>query len=438
MRKIFSIILSIACSITMLAQTPDNPNRMLVVKPNGTFKAYDVDRVSEIKFANVEGRVACDIDFTSCTLTSVTCELYMDEACESYLINVLPGVIVKQMEANPATAGDYMQFYNSPEGNLEGPGITLSGLELNAGTEYALVTVGIDKYGCEGELCAAYFNTPAAPIVGNPEVKVEVKNVTKTSAQLKFTANADVKTFSAVLGPKGELELQYQQFAPMMGFTNIGDMVVGWGAKFNGNGTYTYEWDGLDPNTEYEVYVQPLDKNGAYANLVIQDVKTLVQGGEGEANVTITTGDYTLQQWGDELLPSQFITYTPNDQTWRYRIGVYLENEYNEKKDLIIEDLCSEPEMSIAYWWQYETLTTDYPIDPNTTVVIIAAAQNAKGEWGPVTEKKYTTPATAPGLKPAKVNSVKKSGYSITSRYDNAMPASEQGKVRNHRITLSK
>ena len=43
-------------------------------------------------------------------------------------------------------------------------------------------------------------------------------------------------------------------------------------------------------------------------------------------------------------------------------------------------------------WFQYEELTTDYQIDPGTKCVVIAAAKNINGEWGPVTEIFFTTP----------------------------------------------
>jgi hypothetical protein len=48
-------------------------------------------------------------------------------------------------------------------------------------------------------------------------------------------------------------------------------------------------------------------------------------------------------------------------------------------------------------WFQYETLTTDYQINPGLKCVAIAAAKNSLGEWGPVTELYFTTPDNVPG-----------------------------------------
>jgi hypothetical protein len=48
-------------------------------------------------------------------------------------------------------------------------------------------------------------------------------------------------------------------------------------------------------------------------------------------------------------------------------------------------------------WFQYETLTTDYQINPGLKCVAIAAAKNSLGEWGPVTELYFTTPDKVPG-----------------------------------------
>lgn len=422
------------CVISAFAQTPENPNRMLVVKPSGAFKAFNIDQVQEIKFANVEGRVACDVEYVSCTLSTVNFELYKDAGCESYLINVLPAVIVKQLEANPASAGDYLAMYNSPQDNREGVDFQLQGLELEKDTEYAIVTVGIDKYDCYGDVCAAYFTTPGTPLVGNPNVTCTITAQSLTSITISFSANADVKGFAAVAGPKGELQSQYEKFAPMMGFTNIGQMVKGWGINFNGNGTYSHTWEDLDPNTEYEIYVQAWDKNDTFAPLQIVNAKTESKGGEGVATVEISAGDYVLAQWDDKMLPSQFFNFTPNDQTWRYRFGVYETAEYEANRAEIIDYIQSEPEMAMAYWWWYEPFSTDFQINPNTEVVVVASAQNAKGEWGPVNEFKYTTPASGEDFTPAKVSR----GIAKVATRFSPIQRENNGMVRTRTVRLSK
>jgi hypothetical protein len=103
-----------------------------------------------------------------------------------------------------------------------------------------------------------------------------------------------------------------------------------------------------------------------------------------------------MMDWGGEMLPSQFVTYTPNDQSSRYRFGVYLASEYDPYADEIKAELCSDPDsdVPVSGWYQFETITTDYQINPNTEFVVIAAAKNINGEWGPIAEVRHTTPAT--------------------------------------------
>ena len=78
---------------------------------------------------------------------------------------------------------------------------------------------------------------------------------------------------------------------------------------------------------------------------------------------------------------------------------------HDPQADAIKADLCTEPPMPMSNWFFYEEITTDYQIDPNTECVAIAAAKNINGEWGPITEIRFTTPAEAnnPAAAPSKV-----------------------------------
>lgn len=435
MKKLLYIFLLLTIIVPTMALADDaTPNRMLVVKPSGAFKAYDVDRVSEITFATVDGRVACDIDFISCTETSVKFDLYKEAACSYYLINVMPAVIVKQLEANPSGAEDYLKMYNSPEDNREGTGFELSGIELNPGGEYAIVTLGFDKYDCAGAVAAAYFTVPTAPLVGDPKVEATVTERTLTSITAKFVPNADVKGFAAVIGEKGTLESQYEMFGAMFGFTCFGDMIKAWGVNYESNATQTYKWADLTPTQDYEIYIQPWDKNGTYAPYKVVETSTLAQGGSGESVITITPGAYRNEQWGDELLPSQFFKFTPNDQTSAYRFRVDYAADYDANKDAILADLKSDPEMPMAYWFFYSEMETDYQINPNTAIVVTAAGKNANGEWGKVTELRYTTPASVTGMPALKIGTTKNLAPRQT-----ATPATSAAKVRKApKLTLAR
>lgn len=431
MKKIFTIFM--AMIMTILAFAQENPNRMLVVRPNGSYGAYNLDNVQELQFATIDGPVACYINYDSCTETSVSFSLELSLECDKYLINVYPAVIARQLVKNPSGAAEYMKMTGSPEDSRDGDGITLSGLELTPGGEYAIVTLGFDQLGCEGDVTMAEFYVPTQPLVGNPQVTTTVTGTTLNSITAKFVANSDVKGFAAVMSEKGVLEDQYDMFAGMMGFSCMGDMIKSWGVNYPGNSTQSYTWSDLTPNTEFEIYVQAWDVNGTYLPVQKVLVSTDSQGGDGASVITIKPGDYVMADWYGEQLPSQFFSFTPNDQTWCYRIGVYLESNYVGNEEAIKKELCSDPEMPMAYWFLYEPITTDYQINPDTSVVVIAAGKNAKGEWGEMSELRYTTPATVGGAKaPAVSNGV------VSKRFVEKQVRAEQGKVRTNRVVLSR
>ncbi|MCM1110936.1 MAG: hypothetical protein NC336_07010 [Clostridium sp.] len=405
------IILSLALAATALTvSAQDTPNRMIVHSQSGT-SAFSVDRVEEISFDKISGPVAANVKVLNYTESSVSVSVNRTADCQAFMINVFPYVIAKQLEANPAGAGSYMRSFNSPTYYEDFESGNLTGIDFDPGTEYAVVTLGIDKYGVECDVCAARFETPSADLMGDPQVDVSFVSATKTSVTVNFQANDDVSVYYAVIGEKGTLEQQYETFAPMFGFSNMAQMVKSWGLQGFGSSEEDHSFTGLDPNTDYEIYYVAYDYNDTAAPVCIFDCSTEKQGGEGASVVSISLGQYKLEDWDGEMLPSQFINFTPNDQTWCYRIGVYLESSYDENCEAILDELCSDPEMPMAYWFQYEPLTTDFQINPSTKAVAVAAGKNAKGEWGEVTEFRFTTPA-AVGQSKAKLPASK----SIMSR----------------------
>ncbi|MBP3671886.1 MAG: hypothetical protein J6J06_07980, partial [Bacteroidaceae bacterium] len=150
------------------------------------------------------------------------------------------------------------------------------------------------------------------------------------------------------------------------------------------------------------------------------------------AEVTITLGDYVLADWGGEMLPSQFVTYTPNDQASAYRFNVYLAEEYDPVAEDIKADLCTEPPMPMTGWFFYEPITTDYQINPNTECVIIAAAKNINGEWGPINEFRFTTPAEAVAADMAPSRVIAKRNMENNAHQAGTLPA----QVKSNKVML--
>lgn len=403
MKKIALLCASVLAAFGGFAYAQDVPNRVIVNSNSGNSQGYVIEDIRDISFARVEGEVAAKVVVNDVALDKLGLDITMTEGCRSFQLGVFPATIASQMKtAAGASArfsrGSYETYYQ------DFTGAELSGLELKAGGEYAVVTLAYDMYGtpCHSEVVE--FDTPAPEIVGNPDVEVTVTDRTKYSFTANFKPNADCLGYYCVAAEKGVLEQQYESFGPMFGFVNMNEMIVQWGLSRDSEESNT--WKDMAPNTDYEIYIAMMDANGNFAPYKVVETSTLSLGGSGAAYVDIELGDYKLNDWNGEMLPSQFVTYKPNDQASCYRFGVYLEDEFNADKQGIIDDLCTDPMMPTANWFFYETLSTDYQINPNTNFVVIAAAKNADGEWGEVNEKHFTTPASVQGA-PAKMPATK-------------------------------
>lgn len=397
MKKILFIISALLLSCGLFAQNTEI-NRVLLHQNDGNTKAFILNNVDSLTFANVKGEVAANIELKSFDLEKITIGITRTTACEGFKIAFVSTVQIASMSDQQLAA-----YIDKMEDNIyyqDFENAEMSGIEILPDTEYTVMTVGIDKYGVLCDVRKVDFTSPATTIVGNPEVTAELVEANLYDFTVKFTPNEDVSKYNVLAGEKGTLEEQYNQFAPMFGFNNIGEMVVMWGVEFTD--ANTFQWTSMTPGTEYEVLIQAFDAEGNMAPYQTFSLRTQDLGGEGTAEVAITLGDYKLADWGGEMLPSQFITYTPNDQASAYRFGVYLTSEYDSNAEIIKQDLCSEPPMPMTGWFQYKPITTDYQINPNTDCVVIAAAKNINGEWGPVTELRFTTPAEMPAKSDSK------------------------------------
>lgn len=394
MKKLSIFLASAALTVSAFAQDTEVPNRLILTNTIGNTTGYVLDRVQDITFARVEGEVKAEVEIFDVQLDMLKVAVTKTSACNSYKLDILPATIANRYD--DLTVITYINNYtNAPVFYEDFTNADLTGIELKPATDYVLVTVGIDQYGVEDGVVRVPFTTPRPEIIGNPEVTAEVVDRQLTSFSIKFTPNEDVSEYYCVAGEKGSLMSQYEYFGPMMGLSSFTDMIMSWGLpRFIED---TVEWTSMAPNTEYEVYYVAVDMDGTPADYQCLEVSTLALGGEGAASVAIELGDYEYTDWNGEMLPSQFITFTPNDQSSCYRIGVYLASSYDEKAEEIKDELKSDPEMPTAYWFFYDPLTTDFQINPDTECVAIAAAKNGNGEWGDVTELRFTTPSEADG-----------------------------------------
>lgn len=394
MKKPAILLASLAiAAASAFAQDTTEPNRLLINNTIGNYTGYVLDRIQEITFARVDGEVKANVEISDVQLDQMTVSITKTESCLTYYIDILPATMADKWDDLAVIS--YVERSNPTLYFDDYTNATLTGVEFKPATDYVLVTIGRDGYGVSDGVVRAPFTTPKPEIVGKPEVKAEVVDQQLKSFSIKFTPNDDVSTYYCVAGEKGTLMEQYEFFASMMGLTSFTDMIISWGLPRQGENIVN--WTDMAPNTEYDVYYVALDINGTPADYQLIEVSTLALGGDGEAKVDIEILEYEYADWYGEMLPSQYIGFTPNDQASCYRLGVYLASSYDPKAEEIKTELKTDPWMPTANWFFYEPMVTDFQINPNTECVAIAAAKNGNGEWGEVTEVRFTTPEEAEG-----------------------------------------
>ncbi|WP_025001843.1 hypothetical protein [Prevotella dentasini] len=403
MKKIITLCLTALISLAALAQT--EPNRLIINKANSQ-KAFDVTRIDSITFATQEGKIAADVKYLNYNSgdsgDTIWVAITKTPACKAYRFACIPKNIADRI-ADDVTAESY---FDHVAGSMQSEDFTnaqMTGFDMpfKASTSYAIITLGYDQYGVAGSMSKAEFTTPDKPLVGNPEIKGEVTEITPMTITAKFTPNADVMGYAYVIFEKGIAEQQFQQFGPMMGFSNMGDMIKAWGVKSNAEATYT--WEKMIPGTEYEIYVQAWDNNETYIPMVIIPVTTKKLGGEGTAEVSIE-----IKEFGKSNEQHyQRVVYTPNDQCSLHRDIIITKEGFDKAdmgeegvKKMLMEDNPNDP-----YWNQYGVDNATWNADPSTTYYACSMAKNINDQWGPLTKVEFTTPATA-GAKATKAKAV--------------------------------
>lgn len=436
MKKVYITLLSALFAGSAFAQTLSN-DRMVIFDAAGNTYPFAVDRIQQITFPTVDGEASAAITVKGIDRDSVTFVVTRNDFCMNFKLDILPTTTADML--SDAAAAAYVDKNNKTVYSMDFTNgkVELASFGATPLTDYTAITVGLDQYGTPCGVSRANFQTLPAVLVGDP--KVETVADSTVIGQREFSigtlANADVKGYALLAGEKGSIQKQYKQFAPMFGYKNFGEMVKGWGFTHTlEEGQTTWKpvkdtWTSMDPGTEYEVFVQAWDANDNFAPCDTITITTQTKGGQGAASVDIALGDYRLTDWEGEQKYSQFITFTPNDQSSVYRFGVYKAEQYDADPEGANSYVAQDPPMPMANWFFYEPITTDFQIDPNTEAVAIAAAKNANGEWGTVCVKRFITPsATAPAAAPAmKANA--KTGFVARQRHNFTVTMPQAGRL---------
>lgn len=403
MKKFFTLILCAVACLSVYAQNTDL-NRLVIRDKGGYIHPYAINNLDSLFFHQIDGRVAADIEIKDVaikqdenTKDSVTLAVTRSESCKSYKITCVTKPIADVLTNDAACAGYFDQIksnvYNQDFTNA---GLTGFDFAFQPKTEYAIITLGYDEIGTPCEMVKAYFTTPALPIKGTPEVKYDVTDIQPFSVSVSFKPNSDVGGYAVTLFGKGEAEQQFKMWAARFGFANIGEMVYAFGYKGVAGKDTTFVWKDETPNTEYEIYVQPWDKNGTLTDYFMIPVTTAKLGGEGVAESTIAFGDFKKDKNTDQWY--QEVVVTENDQCACHFVNLYTEEEWSVGEDSIkraIINICNNPFYKPIV---YGSETACIYANPETTYYAAVWSQNANGEWGPLVSKKITTPKVSDEL----------------------------------------
>ena len=403
MKKFFTLILCAVACLSVYAQNT-NLNRLIIRDKGGYIHPYAINNLDSMFFHQIDGRVAADIEIKDVaikkdenTKDSVTLAVTRSESCKSYKIACVTKPIADVLTNDAACAGYFDQVksnvYNQDFTNA---GMTGFDFAFQPKTEYAIITLGYDEIGTPCEMAKAYFTTPALPIKGTPEVKCDVTDIQPFSVSVTFKPNSDVGGYAVTLFGKGEAEQQFKMWAARFGFANIGEMVYAFGYKGVAGKDTTFVWKDETPNTEYEIYVQPWDKNGTLTDYFMIPVTTAKIGGEGVAESTIAFGDFKKDKNTDQWY--QEVVVTENDQCACHFVNLYTEEEWSVGEDSIkraIINICNNPFYKPIV---YGSETACIYANPETTYYAAVWSQNANGEWGPLISKKITTPKVSDEL----------------------------------------
>lgn len=424
MKKIYTLIVLTLTAVSLMAQGT-TPNRLIVRDTKGQPHSFVTDRVDSIFFDCVEGEVAAHVTVKDVLLQDesgqvdqVTLSVTRTESCQAFAIACMTKVLADAL-ADDASVAYYFENQPSELYYTDFTDAQMTGFDFAfvPGGEYAIITLGYDKWGTPSHASVAHFTAPGREIQGTPSVTGNLDQLSADQATVTFTPNKDVAGYACCLFLKGEAESQFAMWGPMMQFSCIGDMVKAWG--YNETVATTKTWNGLTPNTEYEVLVQCWDAQGTYADLITIPFTTLKLGGEGVAEVSIE-----VKEFGGNLLNGfwQRVVYTPNDQSALHRDIIIEETAFNEKgeegvKDLLMTDFPEDP-----YWDQYGVNDVQWEAKANTTYYAVSMAKNINDEWGPLAKVRFTTPSSEgqPTLGTAK---------KVNPRPGRMIPSSGNGRV---------
>lgn len=244
----------------------------------------------------------------------------MPEDCSEYYLAILPGTAGKNLPIDDTEnmLTIFEQYGTLYDKDLKSEPIDDFGdFMLLDDCDYTILSLPFDAEGNKGVAERLNFTTPRRPLAGTPDINAEVLESAPFYFVTRFTPNDDCKEIAICIFEKGTAEQQFEMYGAMMGLYSMKHMVDQFsGPRISGASTDTVPRSkDLIPNTEYELYVLTVDKNGVYGDMKIFPMTTAILGGSGEAKCTIEIGEGS---YSADNGVCQMVTVTPNDQAGMY------------------------------------------------------------------------------------------------------------------------
>lgn len=257
--------------------------------------------------------------------------------------------------------------------------------ELVNGWTYTLYIIGFDDAGVAGEPASTTITLPAKPLKGNPQLNVQITDITTTTAHVVATPNADAKQFYAMYSLKNDP--QREQTMKFFGIPDMQHYVIRFGGSTLAGAPHIKPWDkvirGLQLDTEYTLYWVVVDANGQYSQVYSKDFRTATQGTDGKAALTLKVEDIT-----DNGVK---ITGTPNEATKWFKFEIFKKEEYSETEAR--NWLLTSPDEQCPKFTAESSFTWEGTLNANTAYYAVGIAVNKNNEPGDLVKVEFTTKA---------------------------------------------
>ena len=306
-----------------------------------------------------------DIARDSFTAKTITATFTPNSDCVEYYFMIVPATETIDAEYIKANGEKQTASYTT----------TFEGLTSN--TEYAIYALPIDVDGFNGEIKTITVTTKALV----PQVEITKGDVLTYSLSASFAPNADCAQYYFLISAE-TVDAEY--------------------IKENGelkSESYAHTWGNLMPNTNYTIYVLPIDienNEGAVNTLV---VKTRVEAGVSEI-------DFDIEKLNETTVT---ITATPNENTVLYHYIVITKAEADAMGEEALMQKLNENENyldSVAYEF---TMT----VESNVEYYFVAQGKNRDDKWGEVTKAEFVV--AGPAAVAVAVEKLNETSVSITA-----------------------